>query len=438
MNRRTMGGMLGAMILCVGGLPDLARTADWPQYRGPQRDGASRETGWLTNWPAEGLEILWTKEVGEGYSAVAVAYGRVYTMGLVGSAKDTREKIWRLDAATGDVVWEHAYPAKATQYRGARGTPTVDGKVVYTYGMNGQLSCLDAGSGKVVWQKGAQRDLGAREPTYGYAASPIVVQDLVVVPVRIVSKDAKALLMAFDKATGEERRRFYRESEDLGGGYWSNAVPAVIDGRLCLVYSTGDGCLGLDPATGLAQWHYQVTEADFRKAGKGRGCTAQEPVVEGNRVFFCAHFRFGEGYTIAFDVADKQAREVWRSDKLGNWVTCNVVLNGRLYGIHHPDVGAANPLCCFRTDTGALQWTHKGVGRTLTAVDGKLLSFDGTRLYLGKVSPAGYEKLAQSQMLYGEVRSKNPLSDQILPVLSNGRVYCRNMAGQLICLNTKK
>lgn len=435
MNRRSMGGIL--VVLILSGSLGSAAAADWPQYRGPQRDGVSLEKGWLATWPEDGLEVLWKREVGEGYSTVAVARGRVYTMGLVGSAKDLREKIWCFDAATGDVVWEHSYPAKATPYRGTRCTPTVDGSAVFTYGVNGQLCCLDAESGKIVWQKDVQQDLGAKMPTYGYGASPIIVQGLIVVPVRIVTKDPKALLMAFDKATGQEKWRYFHESEDLGGGYWSNAVPAVLDGRPSLVYATGEGCLGLDPLTGVLQWHYQVSEADFKKAGKWRGCIAQEPAIEGNRVFVCAHFRYGEGYTIAIEVAGKQAREIWRSEKLGNWGTCNVVMTGHLYGIHHPDVGAANPLCCFRTDTGALQWTHKGVGRTLTAIDGKLLSFDGTRLYLGQISPSGYEKLAQSQMLFGEVRSKNPATDQIVPVLSNGRIYCRNMAGQLVCLNVQ-
>lgn len=192
LNRRMIGGTLALMMLGIGGLLDSGKAADWPQYRGPQRDGVSLEKGVLTTWPAEGLDVLWKREVGEGYSAVAVARGRAYTMGLVNLGKDTCEKIWCLDAATGDVVWEHAYPAKATPYRGARSTPTVDGKAVYTYGANGQLLCLDAGSGKVFWQKDVQRDLGAKEPTYGYAASPIVVQGLVVVPVRIVAKDPKA------------------------------------------------------------------------------------------------------------------------------------------------------------------------------------------------------------------------------------------------------
>src|SRR5437867_1682898 len=143
-------GLLGAAALPV-------EAADWPQWRGPRRDGISSEAGWLLRWPAGGPRRLWTARVGEGFSSVAVKGGRLYTMGNVGD-KDT---VYCLAASTGRVLWKYSYPCPAGDQSGTRATPTVDENRVYTLSREGQAFCLDASSGARLWGKDLGRETGA-------------------------------------------------------------------------------------------------------------------------------------------------------------------------------------------------------------------------------------------------------------------------------------
>ena len=130
---------------------------DWVRWRGPDLNGISRETGWLTKWPDDGPKRLWKAKVGTGFSSLAVANGNVYTLGNSGRGRgEEKDTIFCFDAATGKVIWSHAYEAKLDpKYYdgGPSGTPTVDGDRVYTLSKHGMLICLDTADGHVVWQK---------------------------------------------------------------------------------------------------------------------------------------------------------------------------------------------------------------------------------------------------------------------------------------------
>jgi len=134
-------GMLALAWSIMSYAADAANTIYWPQWRGPNRDGISTETGWLITWPEEGLEQLWKTLVGFGYSSVTVSNGRVYTMGNV---KKT-DTVYCLNADTGDVVWKYSYPCKQGSWKGTRIAPTVDGNVVYTLSREGHLFCFSGG-----------------------------------------------------------------------------------------------------------------------------------------------------------------------------------------------------------------------------------------------------------------------------------------------------
>jgi outer membrane protein assembly factor BamB len=140
--------------------------ADWPRWRGPNHNGISAETGWVSSWPAEGPKKLWENKVGVGYSSVAVSKGRVYTMGNT----DDVDTIWCYDAQTGAVVWKHEYPCSANDpngFKGTRCTPTVDDDRVYTLSRHGHFFCLDANGGKVRWAKNLVDDFAGKEPRHG-------------------------------------------------------------------------------------------------------------------------------------------------------------------------------------------------------------------------------------------------------------------------------
>jgi hypothetical protein len=208
-------------------------TSDWPQFFGPNRNGVSHETGWLVEWPEAGPKRLWQTRVGGsrsnngGTSSVAVVGQRLYTMGR--DAKTRQGQVVCLDAGSGKVLWTQAIQGDG------HSTPSVDDGFVYAYSVKAHLLCLDSQSGKVIWGK-TPKELAAQPASYGYASSPLVTDNLVIVPVR--RKDAS--IVALDKKTGKEVWQAFHAANQLGG-FWYSPVLASIDGQRCVVYLTGRG-----------------------------------------------------------------------------------------------------------------------------------------------------------------------------------------------------
>ena len=175
--------------------PRVGPCCDWPNWRGPRHDGASQETGWNSDaWPVDGLPVLWSREVGVGFSSIAVAAGSCYTMGHEGDD----DHVWRLDAEDGHVIWNHAYPSKLVDNLhegGPAATPTVDGDRVYTVGKEGHFVALAVDDGSPVWTVEFQQEFDVKMPEWGFSCSPLVQGDLVIV-------DA-GCLAAFDKRSGK-------------------------------------------------------------------------------------------------------------------------------------------------------------------------------------------------------------------------------------------
>src|SRR5215204_4766731 len=175
-----------ALLVTIFALLMLAQQAvaqsavNWPQWRGPNRDGISKETGLLKQWPAEGPPLAWkTTGAGRGYSSFSISDGRLYTMGLRGD----REFIIASDLATGKEAWATAHGSAFRNDRGdgPRGTPTVDGDRVFALGGNGDLSALDARTGKIVWTRNVLREFGGSNITWGISESPLVIGNKVLV-----------------------------------------------------------------------------------------------------------------------------------------------------------------------------------------------------------------------------------------------------------------
>lgn len=438
-----------AVVLVAG---PVAHADDWPQFRGPGRDGISKETGWLARWPDSGLKTLWKHQVGRGYSCVAVSAGRVYTLGLLPQAGadpkgPVQETVSCLEESSGKTLWRFGIPGTVEKaFPGSRSTPTIEGDRAFVYGQAGGLYCLETATGKVVWQKSMMRDLGAQKVVYGYAASPLIVGELVLAPARIIAnmppKDSpvkpreNALLLAFNKKTGDEVWRTYHESFHLGGGYYACPTACVIGGKPCLAYHTGNACLGLDPATGKILWKHAFSDDDLKRAAGRHGITAQEPVVLGNRVLCCIHPDNSNGLGVCLEVEGDRVREVWRDILLDNYTCSYILWKGHVFGITHNDTASrVGPMYCFDVMSGRKKWEQKDAGGSMILVDGKFLTFTGNRLVLIEASTEGYKELARSRELFlpGENTARD--SDRINPVLSNGRIYCRSQTGMLLCLD---
>jgi len=252
----------------------VAAADDWLSFRGPHYNGVSAETGWMSEWPAAGPKVAWWTDVGIGASSVAVAEGRVITMG---SRKEQNEElVWCLDAHSGRVLGQFSYPSQfdARQFEGGpASTPTVDGSFVYTLGYLGQVHCLNLEDGRVEWRKHLVDDFGGRHSSWKYAGSPLVTEELVIFDTGADGNSTVAL----DKTTG---RKVWGAGNDLAG--YSTPVPFEhSDGHGVLVFKAR-AMVAHDLVTGRELWRI-----DWRTT---YDCNASTPVMVHRELESC---RFG-------------------------------------------------------------------------------------------------------------------------------------------------
>jgi outer membrane protein assembly factor BamB len=387
--------------------------ADWPQWRGPNRDGISTEIGWSVSWPKEGLKRVWKAEVGAGYGTVSVSQGRLYVMGNTAD-KDT---VYCLEAGTGKETWKFTYDCVAKDpngYHGVRSTPSVDGDLVFTTSRQGHLFCLSATEGKVKWAKEFGKDFGGKTPTWGFAISPLVEGGLVIVE----PGGPGAAVVALKKETGEE----VWKSEGAPAGYSSPIAYTLNRERFVAVFSAQGGA-GRRLSDGKAVWNFPwKTSYDVNAA---------TPIVDGSKVFVSSGYGTGCGL---YDVATNPPQEVWKNKNMRNHVNSCVLWRGCLYGFDE------NSLKCIDFKTGEVKWSEGKYGKgSLMLADGKLLLYsERGQLGLAEASPEGYKELGFFQAL--EVRQSYPggaaRQTWAAPVLANGKIYCRSQ-DDLVCLEVK-
>jgi outer membrane protein assembly factor BamB len=393
-----MAGLL-ALGLLAAMLAAPLEAADWPQWRGPRRDGISSETGWLLRWPATGPRRLWTAQVGEGYSSVAVKDGRVYTMGNAGD----RDTVYCLAAGTGRVLWKYSYPCPAGDQSGTRATPTVEGNRVYTLSREGQAFCLDASTGAKIWGRDVGRETGAAPPRWGFASSPLVYGNLVIYNVGTAGT-------ALDKVTGRLKWK-----SGAGPAGYASPLAYAVGGQRGVAIFTGSSLVGIDPATGRSLWQHPW-RTDYE-------VNAADPIFSGDAVFISSNYGRG-GALIRLGQTGRPSL-VWENRNMRNHFNSCVLLGGYLYG------NDENTLKCIDLRTGAERWRQRGMGKGgLIAVDGHLLVLTerGT-LVLSRANPEQYSVLAFAPVLRGTCWTH--------PVLANGFVYCRSHEGELICLDVR-
>lgn len=404
---------LVALIL-LSGLSRIVFAADeetersWPNWMGPNRDGISHETGWKTTWPEEGLPIAWSREIGIGFSSIAIADDRLLTMGH----EDGSEIVWCLDARTGDVLWTHPYPSELNDnlHEGGPGaTPTIDGDRVYTLGKEGQLYCLELETGKVLWNVMLKSDLQVPTPEWGFSSSPVIAGSQVLVE--------GGRLVAYDKIMGTKNW----ETRTHEAGYGSAALFRE-DSDIPLVVTLD--CEGL-----------RITElmtgepVAFKPWSSPFRTNATTPIVRGNQIFISTAYNIGCGL-FEFDPESRKLKEIYANREMRNHFNNSILLDGYLYGFDgNSNLGRVVQLTCMKFDTGEVAWKQRGMGcGSLMIVDGKLLILSETgNLILAKATAEGFAELARSPVLTGRCWT--------VPILLNKHVYCRNAAGKLVCVS---
>jgi outer membrane protein assembly factor BamB len=389
--------LLGIVFLVVCAGHGMAQTgASWPQWRGSNRDGISKETGLLKQWPAEGPPLVWKASgAGRGYSSFSVANGRLYTMGLRGD----REFVIAFDIANGKEAWATAHGSAFRNDRGdgPRGTPTIDGDRLYALGGNGDLSCLDARTGRVVWYKNVLKEFGASNLTWGISESPLVIGNKVLVN----AGGQNASIVALNKDNGAV---IWKSQSDQAG--YSSAIPLQVNGGTQVVFFTADRALGLDVNDGRLLWEY----------GKPANNVANvaTPIARGNRVFISSDYGTGGG--VVEIKADGRAQEIYFTKDMRNHHSSSVLVGDYLYGF------SSSVLTAMKFDSGEIAWRDRSVGKgSLVYADGHLYCFSENGVVgLVEATPTGYREKGRFRI------SQDSLPTWTHPVVVGGRLYLRD------------
>jgi len=380
----------------------FAQANDWPQWRGPKHDGISSEQNWLKPWSADGPKRLWKANVGIGFSSVSVSAGRVFTMGNTITNVDT---VWCLDAASGRVLWTNSYPCALDPkyYEGGPGaTPTIDGDRVFTFSKKGHVLCIDAASGKTIWSRNIADELSLKLPEWSFAGSAHVEGDLVIL-------NAGSAGTALDKKTG---RIIWSSSPEPSG--YATPVPFEMNDQRTVAIFSAKALVAVNPRTGRTLWDFPWET--------GRDVNAADPIVRGDRIFISS----STGAAL-LQVRSNQVTAVWNKPNfMRNYFNPSVLLGDFLYGIdgttHRPTA-----LACVDFNTGERKWSQSNFGSgALMAADNKLIILDKGEIIIADATPEKYTERARAQVIGGKCWTA--------PVLANGRVYCRNAVGDLVCL----
>jgi outer membrane protein assembly factor BamB len=377
--------VLAAGLLLAQGAP-LA--ADWPQWRGPHRDGLSRETGLLQTWGPSGPPLAWKAAgLGVGFSSVAVAGGRIYTMG----DRDGAQSLIALNQADGKRLWSaRVGPTWDDQMGGPRGTPTVDGDLVFAIGTEGDLVCVESATGKERWRKSLPRDFGGRMMSmWKFSESPLVDGDRVVV----TPGGPKAFIVALDKRTGRELWRTAAPQPGPrgreGAGY-SSIVISSGGGVKQYVQLTGRGLVGVRADNGKLLWSYNRVANDV--------ANIPTPIVKDDLVFASTGYQTGSVLLkLVPSAGGVDAQEVYflESRTLQNHHGGLVLVGDHVYGGHGHNRGF--PIA-VELATGKVAWggdiRNAGTGSAaVTAADGHLyFRYQNGVVILIEATPQAYRE----------------------------------------------
>ncbi len=419
-----MKNIIAFLIICLllYGVVSIVGATDWPQWRGPNRDGISEEMGFLKEWPDSGPQVLWRVSLGEGFSGISAVGGHVYTMFSEGDD----EFVVCLNAANGEEIWRFRSDINYIESMGGNGpraTPMIDGELLFTVTAQGKLYALNTENGEKVWSHDLQGEFGSKIPRWGTCTSPLVEGKMLLVEVG--GSDGKSIV-AFDKKNGDI---IWNSHTDILG--YSSPIAATISGIRQFIVFTGTQLVSVSPENGQLYWKYPwQTQYDvnaatpvfippdkiFISSGYGKGAAVVQVRVA---VSPKSSAQENEGETTRVEI---EVEEIWKNEDMKNHFATSVLHGDYLYGFDNAI------LKCIDANTGREKWKTRGYGKgTLMLADDHLIILsDRGKLGLAEATPSAYNEVASAEILSGLCWT--------VPTLANGKLYARNEK-EMVCLD---
>ena len=384
-----------------------SEASDWPHYRGPDRDGISKEEGIDISGEAE---VVWQVNVGLGYSSPVISQGKVVISGHDGAGADT---VYCLDAKSGSVIWKHSYPQPlGDRYfqGGTTGTATFKGDRVYHLAREGELFCFNAADGKVEWMKHLQKDFGYTKPEWGFTGAPLVVGDRVFLT-------AGEYGVALDRNNGSP---IWKSPDEVAG--YATPFPMTVNGTDYLIFSNKRFYVCVEAESGAEVWRWRWMTR--------YGVNSADPVVVGNYILISSGY--GKGAVLLEWNGSGEPKKIWQNRELRTQMNAAIILGEYIYGIDGNESVDGTGLKCLDLKTGETLWSETSVGHgTMTAQKDQLIVLtENGILQIAPASPSGYKPTFSQNVVTPRVWT--------VPVLANGKIYCRNEAGDLAVVDVRK
>ncbi|HKH70090.1 MAG TPA: PQQ-binding-like beta-propeller repeat protein [Vicinamibacterales bacterium] len=395
--------LFAATVFVVGtvSLTGQSASTDWPQWRGPDRNGLSKETGLLSQWPRSGPPVVWSAAMlGAGYGSIAVQRDRVYVQGM----RNRQSVVSTLNRADGKLMWVRILGPAGENDRGPgpRSTPTIDGDRVYALSETGDLACLRAADGTVIWQRNILKEFKGENPYWLLSESPLIDGDHVIV----TPGGRGAGVVALDKMSG---KTIWVSKELSDGAGYASPIVADVGGVRTIMNFTADAAVGVRAVDGKLMW---------RNSSPSNGtANIATPVYSDGKVFFTSSYGTG-GALLGLRASGNEVRaqEIYFTRDMKNHHGGVVLVNGYIYGYND------SILTCLEFASGKMVWRDRSVGKgAVTYADGHLYILSENNVVgLVEATPAGYRE-----------KGRFSIADQGLPswahpVVSGGRLYIRN------------
>jgi len=370
----------------------------WTNFRGPKRDGKYDETTVSTNWPSSGLPQLWKQPVGVGHASFVVADGKAYTI----EQRRSQEVVAAYDINNGRELWTQKWNADFTDSTGdgPRATPTWDNGRIYALGATGELRCLDANTGSVFWGKNILSDNQAKNLPWAMAASPLIVDDKVIV---LPGGTSGKSVVAYNKLTGAPVWKVLSDVQ-------AYVSPMLVDlaGRRQIVVVSSTRVVGLTPEKGDLLWSY-TWDTDM-------GINVSMPIVVDRDRFFISS-GYGKGAALVEvkgSGSTYTASTIWENKNMKNRFNTSVLYNGYIYGL---DEGI---MVCLDVNTGERKWKEGrfGYGQIILTNGHLIVTSDQGEVALLKATPEKYTEVARFTAVQGQTWN--------YPAIASGRLLVRN------------